>query len=137
MGHAEDVKKWSAKQIAAGKCRRCVNQAEPNRRQCARHMAEDRERLKKYYVATAADRAGRAKTRVELEPGFAMCRPHLDIQIRLREASEAKHGRKRNGKRVFYQPESTEPVCPECGANPPMRDQALCWCCIEAARRAA
>lgn len=64
------------------------------------------------------------------DPGHQMCRPHLDEQNDLRRRSEARHGRKRNGKRVFYQPEDTEPMCLECGASPPMTGQVLCWCCL-------
>jgi hypothetical protein len=65
--HRAAVKRWIAKNHAAGKCKRCSSPVVAGRKQCVRHLAYERTRAKKYYAASKADLANRYRARQELK----------------------------------------------------------------------
>lgn len=99
---------YRADHMSRGLCAECPRKVKPGSRRCEPCLKKARARYAKRRLA-----AGFRKPRC--------VRPKSDTIAML----------------VTYgvPPErAPEPVCLECGNNPPMRDQAICWCCANPPR---
>lgn len=150
--HAAAVLKWAAARRDLGGCIRCARPAllrrdgRPSTR-CEVHRQADKKRARNKEARRRA--AGLCVACAgPSRPGKTMCAEHAKKQRGYVAKAEAA---KRAAKGLAVQtpravvveapvPVPTPvpvPACPQCGINPPMTGQALCWCCVNAATKAA